>query len=45
LPENRYTRAYMDRQRGKWSMARIFSKLYETSPERWVKKINEIVTK
>jgi 2,2-dialkylglycine decarboxylase (pyruvate) len=45
LPTNRYTRAYMERQRGDWSLRRVLSKLYETSPERWVKKINEIVTK
>jgi len=45
LPTNRYTRPYMERQRGDWSLRRVLSKLYETSPERWVKKINEIVTK
>jgi hypothetical protein len=45
LPANRYTRKYMERQRGEWSLRRIFSKLYETSPERWIKKINGIVAK
>lgn len=45
LPENRFTRAYMEKQRGKWTLGRIASRLYETSPERWMKKISEMVGK
>jgi len=43
LPKNRYTRAYMEKQMGKLTLRRIFSRLHETSPEKWMKKINEIV--
>lgn len=45
LPANRYARAYMEKQRGKWTLGRILSRLYETSPERWMKKISEMVSK
>jgi 2,2-dialkylglycine decarboxylase (pyruvate) len=45
LPTNRYTRAYLAKQRGKWTLDRFFSRLYETSPERWMKKISEMVSK
>jgi len=44
LPKNRFSRAYIETQRGKWSVGRMISKLYETSPERWVKKISETVS-
>jgi 2,2-dialkylglycine decarboxylase (pyruvate) len=45
LPQNPFTRSYMEKQRGKWTLGRIAAKLYETSPERWVKKIHEMVSK
>ena len=43
MPNNRYTRAYVQRQSGNWTVGRIFSRLYQTSPERWVRKFNEMV--
>jgi hypothetical protein len=45
LPQNRFSRAYVERQRGKWTLGRIVSRLYETTPERWMKKISEMVEK
>jgi len=45
LPKNHFTRAYMEKQRGKWTLGRIVSRLYETSPEHWMKKISEMVAK
>jgi 4-aminobutyrate aminotransferase-like enzyme len=45
LPQNRFSCAYMETQRGKWTFGRIMSRLYETSPERWVKKISEMAAK
>jgi 2,2-dialkylglycine decarboxylase (pyruvate) len=44
VPRNRFSRAYTERQRGKWTFGRMVSKLYETSPERWVKKISGIIS-
>jgi 2,2-dialkylglycine decarboxylase (pyruvate) len=45
MPNNRYTRAYVERQRGNWTLGRIFSRLYQTSPERWIRKFNEMVAR
>ena len=45
LPANRYTRSYVQSQRGKLNLRRFLSRLYETSPERWFKKIGEMASK
>jgi 4-aminobutyrate aminotransferase-like enzyme len=45
LPANRYTRTYVQSQRGKLNLRRFLSRLYETSPERWFKKIGEMASK
>ena len=39
LPVNRYSREYLDKLRGKRSLKRVLSRLYETSPEYWLKKL------
>jgi 2,2-dialkylglycine decarboxylase (pyruvate) len=39
LPTNRYSREYLDKLRGKRSLKRVLSRLYETSPEYWIKKL------
>lgn len=39
LPNNRYSRPYIDSLRGKQTVKRVLSRLYETSPEYWVKKL------
>ena len=44
LPKNRFSRAYVETQAGKWTFGRVISKLYETSPERWMKKIGETIS-
>ena len=41
LPSNPYSRAYIDKLRGKKSLKQILSKLYETSPQKWLKKLSE----
>jgi 2,2-dialkylglycine decarboxylase (pyruvate) len=44
LPKNRFSRGYINNHTGKWAFGRLISKLYETSPERWVKKISETLS-
>jgi 4-aminobutyrate aminotransferase-like enzyme len=39
LPSNRFSRTYIDKLRGKRTLKRILSRLYETSPEQWVNRI------
>ncbi len=41
LPSNRYSRSFVERLRGKKTIKRIASRLYETSPKYWVKKLIE----
>jgi len=42
MPSNRYSRSFVERLRGKKTLKRLASHLYETSPRQWVKKIGEI---
>jgi 2,2-dialkylglycine decarboxylase (pyruvate) len=39
LPTNPFSRAYLDKLRGKRTLKRVLSRLYETTPEYWLKKL------
>ncbi len=41
LPSNRYSRSFVERLRGKRTLKRVASRLFETSPKDWVKKIKD----
>ncbi len=41
LPTNRYSRSYVNNLSGKRTFKKILSRLYETSPEYWFKKLGE----
>src|SRR4029077_11005417 len=45
LPRNPYTRSFAQKSSGKTNLKRTFTRLYETSPQYWVKKIGEMVGK
>jgi 4-aminobutyrate aminotransferase-like enzyme len=45
LPANRYSRPYVDKQRGKRNLRNVLSRLYATSPEHWIKKLSDTVAK
>jgi 2,2-dialkylglycine decarboxylase (pyruvate) len=45
LPRNRYTRAYLQKQRGKWTLERVLSRMFTSSPEQWVRKLSGMVSK
>jgi hypothetical protein len=42
MPMNRFSRTFVERLRDKKTIKRIASRLYETSPKYWVKKIREV---
>lgn len=41
LPSNHYSRNFVEQLRGKKTLRRIASRLYETSPKHWIKKLRE----
>jgi 2,2-dialkylglycine decarboxylase (pyruvate) len=45
LPKNRFSREYVEKLSGKRTLGRILSRLYSTSPEKWVKKLVEAAGK
>jgi 2,2-dialkylglycine decarboxylase (pyruvate) len=45
LPNNPYSRPYIDKMRGKASLKKILSRLYATAPEYWIKKLSEAAGK
>jgi 4-aminobutyrate aminotransferase-like enzyme len=42
IPKNPFTRKYVDKLTGKNTVSKIASRLYETSPSYWIKKLNEL---
>lgn len=45
LPRNPYTRSFAQKSSGKRTLKRTLARLYETSPQYWVKRIGERVGK
>jgi len=45
MPINKYSRSFVQKLSGRKSLGRIVSRLYETSPQTWVKKLREAVSK
>jgi 2,2-dialkylglycine decarboxylase (pyruvate) len=41
IPSNRYSRSLVERLRGKRTLKRIASRLFETSPKHWIKKVRD----
>jgi 2,2-dialkylglycine decarboxylase (pyruvate) len=41
MPSNRYSRAFVDRMRNKKTLRGIATRLFETSPKYWIKKLRE----
>jgi 2,2-dialkylglycine decarboxylase (pyruvate) len=42
MPTNRFSRMFVERLRDKKTIKRIASRLYETSPKYWMKKLREV---
>lgn len=42
MPANRYSRAFVQKLRGRRTLGKLLSRLYETSPRFWLKKLGEL---